>query len=53
MNADVVYGGRAAHSARPWEGENAIDNAAAALAALRGRAPERPSRSTASPTTTS
>jgi succinyl-diaminopimelate desuccinylase len=41
MNADVVYRGRAAHSARPWEGENAITNAAAALARFGARR-ERP-----------
>jgi succinyl-diaminopimelate desuccinylase len=37
LNADVVYSGRLAHSARPWEGSNAITNAAAALKRFAAR----------------
>lgn len=41
LNADVVYRGRNAHSARPWEGENAVTKAAGALARFAARG-ERP-----------
>jgi succinyl-diaminopimelate desuccinylase len=39
INATVVYSGRAAHSARPWQGENALTKAGRLLAGLHGRAP--------------
>jgi succinyl-diaminopimelate desuccinylase len=39
IHASVTFEGRTAHSARPWEGENAIYAAAAFLAELRERAP--------------
>lgn len=40
MNADVIYRGTTAHSARPWEGENAISRAAAeALLRFTAREP--------------
>lgn len=40
LNATVAFTGRAAHAARPWEGENAISTALAdALARFAARAP--------------
>jgi succinyl-diaminopimelate desuccinylase len=40
MNADIIFNGHAAHSARPWLGENAVTKAGAWLAAMHDRTPE-------------
>jgi succinyl-diaminopimelate desuccinylase len=39
IHATVTFNGRAAHSARPWHGENAVHRAGGLLAELHGRAP--------------
>lgn len=41
MNADVVFRGKAAHSARPWLGDNAVTKAGAWLADLHAREPRK------------
>jgi succinyl-diaminopimelate desuccinylase len=40
LNADVIFKGSTAHSARPWLGENAITKAGEWLATLHAREPE-------------
>jgi succinyl-diaminopimelate desuccinylase len=40
LNADVIFRGSSAHSARPWLGENAITKAGAWLAEMHEREPE-------------
>lgn len=40
INADVVFAGHAAHSARPWLGENAVTKAGRWLADMHEREPE-------------
>jgi succinyl-diaminopimelate desuccinylase len=40
LNADVVFKGKSAHSARPWLGENAVTKAGAWLTEMHERSPE-------------
>jgi succinyl-diaminopimelate desuccinylase len=40
LHAEVTVAGRAAHSARPWHGDNALTKAGGLLTALHGRAPQ-------------
>jgi succinyl-diaminopimelate desuccinylase len=39
LHATLTFTGRAAHSARPWQGENAVHRAGALLVELQARAP--------------
>jgi succinyl-diaminopimelate desuccinylase len=39
IHATVTFAGKAAHSARPWQGDNAVHRAGALLAELQARAP--------------
>jgi succinyl-diaminopimelate desuccinylase len=41
INATWTFSGRSAHSARPWDGDNAIHKAARGIAALAEREPEQ------------
>ncbi len=40
IHATVTFEGRTAHSARPWEGENALTKAAPFIAEIGALAPE-------------
>ncbi|MDQ3974159.1 MAG: M20/M25/M40 family metallo-hydrolase, partial [Actinomycetota bacterium] len=40
LHAEVTVHGRAAHSARPWQGDNALTKAGALLTALHARRPQ-------------
>lgn len=40
LNADVIFKGSTAHSARPWLGENAVTKGGEWLGAMHGRKPE-------------
>jgi succinyl-diaminopimelate desuccinylase len=40
LNADVIFRGKSAHSARPWLGENAVTKAGDWLAGLHAREPK-------------
>lgn len=40
LNADIIFRGQSAHSARPWLGENAVTKGGAWLAELHAREPE-------------
>lgn len=40
LHAELTFAGRAAHSARPWQGHNALTAAGSFLAGLHGREPE-------------
>jgi succinyl-diaminopimelate desuccinylase len=40
VNADVIFEGEAAHSARPWLGDNAVTKAGEFLTMMHGREPE-------------
>ncbi len=40
LNADVIFRGSTAHSARPWLGENAVTKGGEWLAEMHGREPE-------------
>jgi succinyl-diaminopimelate desuccinylase len=41
LHAEITFPGKAAHSARPWQGANALTSAGAFLTELHGRAPEQ------------
>jgi succinyl-diaminopimelate desuccinylase len=43
IHGTFTFSGRAAHSARPWQGENAVHRAGALLAALQARPPREAS----------